>query len=82
MLSTMIRTERGFEHDFREKNTFSEKGTEFIDGLLFKIGDKTEDGKSYYAYSENKEYIKPVLAIDANWVDAVIGLYDNPPIKK
>ena len=63
-------------------NSFSEKGTEFIDGLLFKIGDKTDDGKSYYAYSENKEYIKPVLAIDANWVESVIGLYDNPPIKK
>ena len=63
-------------------NSFSAKGTEFIDGLLYMIGDKTEDGKSYYAYSENNEYIKPVLAIDAKWVDAVIGLYDNPPIKK
>ena len=63
-------------------NSFSDKGTEFIDGILYMIGDKTEDGKSYYAYSENNEYIKPVLAIDAKWVDAVIGLYDNPPIKK
>jgi hypothetical protein len=63
-------------------NSFSARGTEFIDGILFMIGDKTEDGKSYYAYSENNEYIKPVLAIDAKWVDAIIGLYDNPPIKK
>ena len=62
-------------------NSFSAKGTEFIDGILYKLGDKTKDGKSYYAYSENNEYIKPVLAIDAKWVDAVIGLYDNPPIK-
>ena len=63
-------------------NSFSQKGTEFIDGILLKIGDKTEDNQSYYAYSENNEFIKPVLALDANWVESVMDLYNNPPIKK
>ncbi len=62
-------------------NSSSQKGTEFTDGILLKIGNKTEDGKFYYAYSENNEFIKPVLSIDADWVENVMDLYDNPPIK-
>ena len=62
-------------------NSSSQKGTEFIDGILLKIGDKTEDGKFYYGYFENNEFVKPVLKIDSEWVDNVMNLYDNPPIK-
>ncbi len=62
-------------------NSSSQKGTEFIDGILLKIGDKTEDGKFYYGYFENNEFVKPVLTIDSEWVDNVMDLYDNPPIK-
>ena len=62
-------------------NSSSQKGTEFIDGILLKIGDKTEDGKFYYGYFENNEFVRPVLTIDSEWVDNVMDLYDNPPIK-
>ena len=57
----------------------SDSGTRFTDGFLLRLGDKTEDGKFYYAKSESDFVRQPVLRLDAQWVDAVLGLFDDVP---
>ena len=57
----------------------TERGTEYTDGLLFKIGSKTPDGSGYYARNESDYLREPVLFLDANWVDALFALYDDIP---
>ena len=58
---------------------FSERGTEFIDGVTFKIGSKTDDGQRYYAQQISDNIVNPVLYIDAEWVDTFLGLFDDIP---
>ena len=57
----------------------SDSGTRYVDGVLLRLGDKTEDGKYYYAKSESDFAREPVLNLDANWVESVLGLFDNVP---
>jgi hypothetical protein len=57
----------------------SERGTKYIDGVLFQIGDKTEDGQHYFATSASDQVINAVLKLDAVWTDALYGLLDDIP---
>ena len=57
----------------------SDKGTRFVDGVLFTLGDKAEDGRWYYARAEGSEIWKPVLLVDAQWADTLFGLFDDIP---
>ena len=57
----------------------TEKGVNFIDGVLFIIGDKTPDGGSYYSLSEGPETVKPVILLDAQWTETLLGLADDIP---
>ncbi|MCH7652282.1 MAG: hypothetical protein IIB14_01270 [Chloroflexi bacterium] len=57
----------------------SDTGTRFTDGFLLRLGHKTEDGKHYYAKSESDFVRQPVLKLDAQWVEAILGLFDDVP---
>lgn len=57
----------------------SQRGTKYDEGIVYRIGAKTEDGKSYYARTEEGEIDQPVLLLDAEWVDAVFALDTDPP---
>ena len=57
----------------------TERGTSFLDGVLFKIGSKTPDGQGYYARVEEDIIRKPVLVVDAEWTDKLLGLYEDIP---
>ena len=57
----------------------SDRGIQFIDGVTFQIGNKTDDGKRYYAQQVSDNLVNPVLYIDAEWVDMFFGLFDNIP---
>ena len=46
------------------------------------MGSKTPDGRSYYARPESHEmniFRIPVLTVDADWIDTLLGLYDDVP---
>jgi len=75
---------RAFEFRFRG---LTEGGTEFMDGYLLRIGDKSPDGRWYYAKPEdpvrpenNQEYRLPVLLLDAKWTEDLLDLAINAPI--
>ena len=57
----------------------TERGTKFTDGVLLILGDKSEDGASYYAKSETNFIRQPVLNLNAQWVDAFLNLSQNVP---
>ncbi len=57
----------------------TERGTKYTDGVLFLIGDKTEDGQSYYALPASDSSLSPVLHMDADWADTLFGLVENVP---
>ncbi|MCH8061453.1 MAG: hypothetical protein IH861_03010 [Chloroflexi bacterium] len=57
----------------------SDSGTRFTDGFLLRLGDKTEDGKYYYAKSVSDFVRQPVLKLDAQWVETILGLFDDVP---
>ena len=67
---------RAIEVRFSE---ISERGTSFIDGNLFVIGDKTPDGDQYYAVPISDKVRSPVLRVDAEWTDLVFGLFETVP---
>ena len=67
---------RAIEIRFAE---ISEFGTRFIDGNLFRIGDKTPDGEQYYAVPISDRIRTPVLRVDADWADSVFGLFETVP---
>lgn len=67
---------RAIEIRFAE---ISEFGTTFIDGNLFRIGDKTPDGEQYYAVPISDRIRTPVLRVDAEWADMVFGLFETVP---
>lgn len=58
---------------------FTDNGTRFTDGVLMIIGDKTEDGKYYYAKNETNYVNQPVLNINADWVDAILEFGEDIP---
>ncbi len=62
-------------------------GTEFLDGYLLRIGDKSPDGRYYYGKPEDptrseagQEYRLPLLLLDAEWTEALMDLAVNPPL--
>lgn len=57
----------------------TERGTRFTDGVLLRLGDKSDDGAVYYAKSESNFARQPVLALDAEWVDAFLDLSEDVP---
>ena len=57
----------------------TERGTRFIDGVLFLIGNKTEDGKRYYAIPASDLASTPLIQIDAEWADTLFEMVDNVP---
>lgn len=57
----------------------TERGTRFIDGILFTLGTKAPEKNGYYARSESDEFFKPVLLLDATWTEKVLALKDNIP---
>ena len=57
----------------------SDKGTEFEDSLIFRVGEKNEDGSRYYGRTEEGEFQQPLLLLEADWIDRMLELYDNVP---
>ncbi len=57
----------------------SDRGSEFTDGITFKIGSKTPDEQSYFAHQITDNVINPVLLIDADWVETLLDLFDDVP---
>ena len=57
----------------------SPEGVEWNDGVLFRLGSKTPDGSAYYALSFTKLIVRPVLLLDAEWTETLMGLFDNTP---
>ena len=59
----------------------SSQGTIFLDGIRFIIGDKTPDGHQHYVIPKpmSGESRSPVLRVDIEWADAVLGLFDTVP---
>ena len=54
------------------------RGTEYEDGVIYRIGDLNEDGSGYYARTEEGELTQPLLLLPSDWVDAVFMLDDDP----
>ena len=57
----------------------TERGTSFIDGVLFRMGDKTDDGRHYYATSASDAVINAVLKLDAKWTEMMYSLLEDTP---
>ncbi len=57
----------------------TERGTKYTDGSLYLIGDKTEDGRSYYAAPASDLAASPVVLLEAEWVETLFGLVENVP---
>ena len=58
----------------------TEKGTNFTDGVTFRLGDKTSDQRAYYAKWESTNPRIPVLLLDAQWTEALFALFDDLPL--
>ena len=57
----------------------TERGTRFIDGVLFAFGNLTEDGTHYYATPLSDLAATPLVKIKAEWADALFELIENVP---
>ncbi len=57
----------------------TQRNTRFTDGVLLRLGDKSDDGKYYYAKSESTYVRQPVIALDADWVETFKDLAENIP---
>ena len=64
----------------------TDQGTEFLDGYLLRIGDKSPDGRHYYGKPEdptrpelNQEWRLPLLLLDAEWTETLLDLAVNVP---
>ena len=60
----------------------TEQGTNFRDGVTFRVGDKTSDQRSYYAKWESTAPRIPVLLLDAQWTETLFALFDDLPLAK
>lgn len=54
------------------------RGTEYDDGVIYRIGELNGDGTGYYARTEEGELSQPLLLLPADWVDSVFGLDLDP----
>ncbi len=57
----------------------TDRGTKYTDGVLFLLGNKTEDGEHYYAIPATDQTLAPVVLLDAAWADKMFDLVDNVP---
>ena len=57
----------------------TERGTRFTDGVLFLIGNKTEDGAHYFAIPASDTAASPVVLLDAKWAEKLFDLVSNVP---
>lgn len=57
----------------------SDYGTVFLEHMSLLIGDKTPDGTGYYALWESDQFFRPTIIVDAEWVETLFGLFDDPP---
>ena len=57
----------------------TERGTAYTDGVLFLIGNKTDDGQRYYTTPAQDQVTTPILTIPADWADALFDLVHNVP---
>ena len=57
----------------------TERGTRYTDGVLFLIGDKTEDGEHYYAVPASDQTLVPIVLLDSSWADKLFDLVGNVP---
>ena len=71
-------SDKGHSIEIRFSGT-TERGTRFTDGVLFLIGDKTEDGMHYYATPASDVATTPVVRLTAAWADALFDLIANVP---
>ncbi len=55
------------------------RGTEYEDGVIYRIGALSENGTGYYARTEEGELAQPLLLLPTSWVDGVFAL-DNDPL--
>ena len=55
------------------------RGTKFIDGVLYRVGKKIPDKDGYFGQSDENFVRKPVLFLDAGWTDTLLGLFDDVP---
>ena len=54
------------------------RGTEYEDGVIYRIGTLNEEGTGYYARTEEGELSQPLLLLPRAWVDGVFALNDDP----
>ncbi len=57
----------------------TERGTRYTDGVLFLIGNKTEDGEHYFAVPASDQTLVPVVLLDAAWTEKMFDLVGNVP---
>ncbi len=57
----------------------TERGTRYTDGVLFLIGNKTEDGRHYFAVPASDQSLVPVVLLDAAWAEKIFDLVGNVP---
>ena len=69
---------RGKSIEIRFSGT-TERGTRFIDGVLFAFGNLTEDGLHYYATPVSDLAATPLVKIPADWADALFDLVEDFP---
>jgi hypothetical protein len=54
------------------------RGTEYEDGVIYRIGFLNEEGTGYYARTEEGELAQPLLLLPVSWVDGIFALDDDP----
>ena len=60
----------------------TQRGTDFIDGVILKVGSKTPDQRGYYARPEELlEPRQPVLVLDAEWTETLLGLSERNSLR-
>lgn len=57
----------------------TQRGTRYVDGVLFRIGSKSPDETGYYAKFESESVREPVLLLPVEWTETILGLVDNIP---
>lgn len=57
----------------------TDRGTRYTDGVLLIIGDRLPDGSGYYGKSESSFVREPVLFLNKEWTETILGLLDDIP---
>ena len=71
-------TDNSVSIELRYEDT-SQLGTTYVGGYTLRIGSKTPDGRSYYAQISHERIWKPVLAMDSDWAEALLGVFEDVP---